>query len=311
MTADFEGTSSPDTFDLSDFRSPFGDDSSTGEAATPVEQQDNGTETSSAPAAGSEIKDNPAWAPVLDGLPESFQEMLKPKLKDWDRGVNQKFQEAAEFRKKVEPYQQFIESGISPQELQASHAVARQLATDPVSFFRNLESHLRSQGHLEEAERAADAAEEAEEDEEFDPSEEDEDPYEQRLSQIQQQQLEMQRRWEEQAEQERYQQEVRQEEQRIQSEFQQIEQRLGKRLSPQVRQRVVQEAINLEQQTGRETSLVEGFVSLQRFLAETQRKPAPRVLPAAGGTPSRQTKNPADMTEEERAAHMLEMLKSQ
>lgn len=58
------------------------------------------------------------YAEYLDRIPEEVRGQVEPVFKDWDSNVTRRFQEAAEYRKQWEPYEQTGINQISPDEAQ-------------------------------------------------------------------------------------------------------------------------------------------------------------------------------------------------
>lgn len=74
---------------------------------------------------------NPAWKPFLDVLPESLHNLVIPVLKQWDSGVQQKFQEIRNEYAELEPYKKFVENNIDPSYAEQAIILADQLQRDP------------------------------------------------------------------------------------------------------------------------------------------------------------------------------------
>jgi hypothetical protein len=56
---------------------------------------------------------------VLNGVPENLHSQVEPILKQWDSNVSKKFEEAAEYRKQWEPYEEMGVTQHEPERLQA------------------------------------------------------------------------------------------------------------------------------------------------------------------------------------------------
>lgn len=54
----------------------------------------------------------------LDRIPEELREQVEPVFRDWDAGTTRKFQEAAEYRSRMQPYEQAGITNHSPDVLQ-------------------------------------------------------------------------------------------------------------------------------------------------------------------------------------------------
>lgn len=88
-----------------------------------------------APEGSPEIKTNPAWQPVLDVLPSSLHEIVAPTLKDWDRGVNEKFREIHSQYEPLKPFQEMIDSGVSIEDVQGAVQLMARLSEDPRAVY--------------------------------------------------------------------------------------------------------------------------------------------------------------------------------
>lgn len=95
-----------------------------------------------AEAVPAEIKRNPAWAPILDVLPDSLHPLVEPKLKEWDQGVAKRFEEAAAERKAYENYQEFVENQVDPEMIRAGISLLEQIQSDPRSVYDQMGTHF-------------------------------------------------------------------------------------------------------------------------------------------------------------------------
>ena len=100
-----------------------------------------------------ESKVHPAYEKLLAELPEAWHEKVIPHLQEQDKN----FQSQLE---KYSPLKEFME--YDPNVLRDSLKLADVAVNEPVSLYRNLADHLRSQGMLEEAAEADEVADEAE-----------------------------------------------------------------------------------------------------------------------------------------------------
>jgi hypothetical protein len=55
---------------------------------------------------------NPAFKPILDVLPPEFHNMIIPTLKEWDKGVQQKFTEIHSSYDELKPFKKFVENNV-------------------------------------------------------------------------------------------------------------------------------------------------------------------------------------------------------
>lgn len=120
------------------------------------------TEAPFEPEAPVDVKVHPAYEKLLSELPEAWHNKVIPHLQEQDKY----FQAQLE---KYTPLKEFME--YDPNVLRDSLKLADVAVNDPVSLYRNLADHLRSQGLIEEAAAAdevADAAEDGEDVSEYD-----------------------------------------------------------------------------------------------------------------------------------------------
>jgi len=125
----------------------------------------------------------------LDRLPEDIRGDVEPIFKDWDSNVTKKFQEAAEFRKQWEPFQDLNLTDVPRDELQNLIALRELAADDPDQFNEWLISTALERGLLEQQA------------EESDPYEDESDPLEEKLNPLQSE-LQQLKEWKEQQEEE-------------------------------------------------------------------------------------------------------------
>ena len=105
------------------------------------------------PAEPEEPKVHPAYEKLLSELPEAWHDKVIPHLQEQDKNFQQQLE-------KFSPLKEFME--YDPAVLRDSLKLADVAVNDPVSLYRNLADHLRSQGLIEEAAAADDVADEAE-----------------------------------------------------------------------------------------------------------------------------------------------------
>lgn len=104
---------------------------------TPVGTDAPITEPGSAPEVTPEETggDNPAWNSLLEKLPSSLHELVKPDLKEWDSGVTKKFQEIHD---QYAPYKSFAEQKIEAEELQQAYQLFQALQADPEAVYKRM-----------------------------------------------------------------------------------------------------------------------------------------------------------------------------
>lgn len=74
---------------------------------------------------------HPAYAEILEMLPEQLRPLVQPKLEDWDKRQQAKLQEV---HNSLDPYKRFAEQGVSPEILQQSLYLANHLNSNPKDF---------------------------------------------------------------------------------------------------------------------------------------------------------------------------------
>lgn len=250
---------------------------------------------------------NPAWAPILEALPESLHGIITPKLKEWDQGVTKRFQD---IHNQYAPFKPFLEQKVDPQRLQVGMQVLDVLDRDPVSFYRNMEQQLRSAGLIEEAKAAAEAAEDAEEEQQ---EKETVDP---RIKKIEEQQQQFMQNLEQarlQQEQQRAQQET---DAAVDRELAELQQKYGPLDEPMQRElflRYLALATAAEQQGAKEPpTLLDAMESLQGFVTYHSQRPrpaAPKVVPPGGGLPAPTQKPVGQLTEAERRERAAQLVR--
>ena len=87
-----------------------------------------------------EPQGNPHIAAALEGIPDEFANMLRPRLEEWDNNSNNKIQSVqAEF----EPYQDLIDQGYEPELIQNALALASNLEQDPQGMVKRIADHFQ------------------------------------------------------------------------------------------------------------------------------------------------------------------------
>lgn len=102
------------------------------EGSAPVSEQ-----TTSQP----EVKQNPAWQPVLDVLPSSLHNVVAPTLKEWDRGVQERFREIHSQYEPYKAYQQFVDAGVTPEAISQALGLIQAIEADPRSVWESMGSY--------------------------------------------------------------------------------------------------------------------------------------------------------------------------
>lgn len=266
------------------------------EVPAPVEQP---TEPGSTDIATSEeTNDNPAWAPFLEAIPAGLHNIVKPHLRDWDKGVQGTIQKVHETYK---PFKPFLDRQVPVERLDQGVRVLDLIDRDPVAFYRHMETQLRNAGLLEEAKAAAEKAEEAEEAEE----ETSVDP---RIAALEAQQ----KQFMDALEAARLQQQQQQAEQEaiaaVDRELAEVEQKFGP-LDEVMKQELLTRAaymLNQAEASGaRPPTLMDAWNSLNSFVSHVKQAPrpaAPRVVPPGGGLPMPPGKSVGQLSSAERKA---------
>lgn len=84
-------------------------------------------------------KGHPAWDEILTDLPDEIQTMLRPKLAEWDRGVQEKFQQ---IHQQYDPYKPLVENNIPLDQVQQALFLAHQLDTNPADLVQKAIDHF-------------------------------------------------------------------------------------------------------------------------------------------------------------------------
>lgn len=248
--------------------------------------------------------DNPNWEPFFKVIPAEFQTAVKPILKDWDNGVNERFRQVhADYA----PYKAFKDRGVDPEDLERRYQIAEQIQTDPVAFFNNMQQVLIQRGLLQQQQEAA-AAATTPDDPQFDPD----DPYNARIeelrAEIQQRDASLAQFLQEQQQQEVFEKEVQTQGQIIDSSFQAIEQRVGPMSEP-LKKEIVSKALFMSQTQNRPVTIEEATAEVLKFIQATRSsvKPGPRTIPTGGSIPQINDIPASEMTAEQRYAKAVEI----
>lgn len=94
---------------------------------SPATQQNSGD--------NGEVRDNPAWEPFLQVIPTQLHGQIKPVLKTWDQGINEKFQE---IHQRYEPYKQFVDDGVTADQVRQSYQLLQALENNPEAFYKEM-----------------------------------------------------------------------------------------------------------------------------------------------------------------------------
>jgi len=259
--------------------------------STPVSEPQGQTQQ----VSGTNQADNPAWAPFLEGVPEVFHAPLKKQLRSWDdnyRGLETKYQE---LEGKYKPYEAY--SGVDPQALGYGLNLLQQIQSDPMKVYQSLYNHLQQTGQLQDQQ---------------DPDEQglDKDPY---LAQLEQQQydlLQRQAQMDEYVQQQQYNQKVDTYQQQIDKQVQGLVDKFGPAVDVQDVLGRMFNQVNQGKQLDANAAFEEQKAVFQRmYQAQNQGRQAPNILPPSGSVAPTTEKPVSKMNEEERQAHLVQMLK--
>lgn len=71
---------------------------------------------------------HPAWASILDSLPEEFHSAIRPELEKWDKGVQDRFKEIHD---KYDAYKPYVDNEVDPKFIDQALNLAQALEEDP------------------------------------------------------------------------------------------------------------------------------------------------------------------------------------
>lgn len=104
------------------------------------EDQDFGTDDVNVGGDENSSGGNPAWTELYSVLPDNLHTVVAPVLEKWEQGTQQKFTDYAEKSKQYEPYQQFVENQIAPDQIEQALAVAQLIDSDPQGFLAQMQA---------------------------------------------------------------------------------------------------------------------------------------------------------------------------
>lgn len=115
---------------------------------TPIE----GGEVQGTPADGGEGSPglNPAWTEALSAIPEQFHQTLTPHFQQWDQSAQDRIESVNQQLSQFDGFKPFLETGISPQDLEQAAQLAYMVQTDPQAVYNALaEAHGFGSGETE------------------------------------------------------------------------------------------------------------------------------------------------------------------
>lgn len=83
---------------------------------------------------------NPAWQPLLQQLPEAFHETVRPVLQEWDRGVQERFQQV---QSQYAPYKSLIDNRVDPSMLTPALELYNLMQQDPRRVYESMAEHFK------------------------------------------------------------------------------------------------------------------------------------------------------------------------
>jgi len=79
--------------------------------------------------------DNPAWSDFLGAIPAGMHEMVKPHLRKWDEGVNQRI---SQVHSEYADFKPFKESGVSRETLEQAYGIWQAINENPQEVYKLL-----------------------------------------------------------------------------------------------------------------------------------------------------------------------------
>jgi hypothetical protein len=225
---------------------------------------------------------NPAWNPLLEKLPTEFHHIVAPTLREWDTGVQKRFEQV---QSKFKPYEQFAEQNVAPDDIQVAMQVANLLQTNPRFVYDKMMEQYGEEWGLNSDQGFADeGTDEFETDEngqvydlENDPRFQQTQQQLQALTQLQQAQIEQQAREKIDAE--------------INRDFEAVSQKHGQ-LSQEDIDMIISVSLSQQVPLTQAADKVFSYRGVQQ--AQQQQNSLPNVVPPGGGMPS-QAVNPANL----------------
>lgn len=248
--------------------------------------------------------ENPAWAPVLENIPDEFHGYIKPHLSKQDEYI-QKVQS------RYAPYKPLVENNIPIENIERAIQLASVMNSDPRAIWEELgrRFNFSDQGHEEQNSEKPGEEEEEEPNAQangYDPLKDPRmQPYLEQQQQIAQ--------WYQAQEEARLEAE---ENARIEQEWVDVEKTHGAPLTEQDKIEILQRTVNIaelkSQQTGQyyEPKLIDGYKDYSAFVSRIRgsraNNSAPDVLAGRGGLPSQPSGITKDMTPSQRQDYIAQ-----
>ena len=234
--------------------------------------------------------DNPSWQELYAVLPDSLHSIVAPVLEKWESGTQSQFNKHAEESKAWEPYQQFIDNKVNPEEMSQALAVAQLIDSDPKAFMEQMQAFF-GEAETPEPQKQQSNNEDAFQEEQYDFGN---DP---RFKQIQSQQDTIAGYLAQQVEAA----EATKNDNLLEQDIQNLTEKYGD-FDQNYVFGLALNGVPLETAVQQYNALVEGIRS--RPAADAG---LPNILSPGGGMPSEQI-NPADMNKEQREALVMSIL---
>lgn len=87
-----------------------------------------------------EPKDNPAWTPFFEALPDSLHNQIRPVLSEWDRNVQARIQQV---QQQYDPWKPFIENQVDPEMANYALQVLNTINETPQDFIAAVAEHFQ------------------------------------------------------------------------------------------------------------------------------------------------------------------------
>jgi hypothetical protein len=247
--------------------------------------QETGTETSGLLDGGI----NPAWQPFLNEIPRELHQKVMPHLQQWDKGVNDRFQQV---HSEYEPWKRFQQAGLDPDNIEQAWGVYQTMNNNPAEFGRVYMNWLAEQG-IELPGQGQTGQQLGQE--------EDIDPNQQRIDQLSQQQeliaqVLLQRQQEE---------SIQQEDAQLAQEFDQLHQKFSQERGLDFDENWVLSRLMADPSQDPEDVIGEYYDFVNNLLTQQQRPVAPRLLGSGGSMPT-QRPNVGQMTESQVKQYAME-----
>lgn len=78
---------------------------------------------------------NPAWNDVLSVIPEQYHQQVTPYFQQWDQSAQSRVEQANSQVKQFEPYKDFVDHGIDPDELQQGLRLMYEINQNPQAVY--------------------------------------------------------------------------------------------------------------------------------------------------------------------------------